>query len=85
MKLFFSRSFEHDYQKLPRKIQNRLDIQLSRLVENPHHPSLRTKKIKGTFAVWEGRITKNYRFTFSIEAETYILRRAGTHDILKNP
>ncbi len=34
---------------------------------------------------WEGRITKNYRFTFQIEGEICILRRIGTHDILKTP
>jgi len=35
--------------------------------------------------IWEGRITKSYRFTYQIEGDTYVLRRVGTHDILKNP
>lgn len=34
--------------------------------------------------IWEGRITKSYRFTYHTEGDTYILRRVGTHDILKN-
>jgi len=35
--------------------------------------------------LWDGRITKDYRFTFQIIGDTYILRRIGKHDILKTP
>jgi len=35
--------------------------------------------------IWEGRVTYNYRFTFQVEGELYILRTIGTHDTLKNP
>jgi len=35
--------------------------------------------------IWEGRITQSYRFTYHTEGNAYILRRVGTHDILKNP
>lgn len=85
MVLRFTASFENDYKGLPDKIQKCLDKQLIFLVKNSKHPSLRTKKIKGHPYVWEGRITKNYRFTFQIMENIYIMRRAGTHDILKNP
>ncbi len=85
MELVFSRSFERDYRKLPRPIQARLDQQLLRLVANFSHPSLRTKRIKGHPYAWEGRITRSHRFTFQINADQCILRRAGTHDILKTP
>ena len=35
--------------------------------------------------IWEGRITQPYRFAYQIEGDTYVLRRLGTRDILKNP
>ncbi|HZY11069.1 MAG TPA: hypothetical protein VFF29_07935 [Bacteroidota bacterium] len=85
MKLFFTRSFGRDYNRLPPRIQKHIDTQLIRLLENPKHPSLGTKKIKGTASIWEGRVTREYRFTFQIQGDAYIIRRVGTHDILKTP
>jgi mRNA interferase RelE/StbE len=85
MKLFLTRSFEKDYERLPLRIQKHLDSQILRLLENPRHASLRTKKIKGTALIWEGQVTRSYRFTFQIQGDTYILRRVGTHEILKSP
>jgi len=77
--------FDRDYAGLPDLIKEQADKQLSFFLGNPHHPSLRIKKIKGHEKIWEGRVTKNYRFTLQIEGETYILRRIGTHNILKTP
>lgn len=59
-----------------------LDKALGFLLENPHHPSLRSKKLPGT-EIWYARITRAYRFTFIIEGDVITLRRAGTHAILK--
>ena len=86
MKLFLSSSFEKDYKKLPKSIQEQCDKQILNLLKNPHHPSLRTSKIQGFGHIWEGRVTKNYRFTFQIAKDFYIIRRVGKHDeILKRP
>lgn len=85
MRLRFTIVFEKDYKKLHREIQNRLDKQLIFLIENPRYPSLRTKKVKGHPYIWEGRITKSYRFTFQIIDDVYVMRRTGTHDILNKP
>jgi len=35
--------------------------------------------------IYEGRMTKSYRFTLQITGDTYVLRKIGTHDLLKNP
>lgn len=75
-------SFKKDFQKLPREIQRRAEKQLRFLAQNPHHPSLQSKKMADPRNIWEGRITKSYRFTFQIEGDIYILRRIGPHDIL---
>jgi mRNA-degrading endonuclease RelE of RelBE toxin-antitoxin system len=85
MKIQTSRPFDEDYHSLPELIKERAEKQFALLLENPHHPSLHLKKIKGHSNIWEGRITKSYRFTFQISGEIYLLRRVGTHDILKTP
>lgn len=78
-------SFKKDFGNLPPEIQKWVDKQLIFLVQNPHHPSLHTKKMNDQREIWEARVTESYRFTFQIEKDIYILRRVGTHDILKNP
>jgi mRNA-degrading endonuclease RelE of RelBE toxin-antitoxin system len=85
MKIQTTRPFDEDYNALPESIKERADKQFVLLLENPHHPSLRLKKIKGHPNIWEGRVTKSYRFTFQISGEIYLLRRIGIHDILKTP
>ena len=83
MTLRFLRTFLKDYRRLPAQIQQQVDEALRRLAENPRHPSLQVKKIKGTRDIWEGRVTLGYRFTFNWESDVVTLRRVGTHDILK--
>lgn len=85
MELYFTKAFEKDYKKLPLAIQKRLDIQLIAFLQNNRHPSLRIKKMQGHTDIWEGRITRQYRFTFQIHSDRYIIRRAGVHSILNNP
>jgi mRNA-degrading endonuclease RelE of RelBE toxin-antitoxin system len=84
MKLLFTKTFIRDYRKLPHDIQL-ADKQLGLLLSNPRHPSLNLKKMKDPRDIWEGRITVSYRFTCNIIDETYILRKVGTHDVLRNP
>jgi len=83
MKVAFSKPFQKDYKRLPNKIQKQIDEQITRLLDNPKHPSLRMKKMEGHPSVWEARITHGYRMTLEIHDDIYLLRRAGTHDILK--
>lgn len=67
----------------PDDIRVRVDKQLIRMCENPRHPSLRLKKLRGT-DTFEIRISKGYRLTFHIEKETLELQRVGTHDLLRD-
>ena len=85
MKLLFTKNFIREYRKLPQQIQNSIDKQLGLLLSNPQHPSLSIKKMQDPRNIWEGRVTESYRFTFQIEADIYILRKVGAHDILKMP
>ena len=83
MKLRPTERFAKDYVRLPQRLQDRVDKALGLLLENPGHPSLQIKKIKGHENRWEGRVTLKYRFVFSIEGDAYLLLRIGTHDLLK--
>ena len=47
MKIQTTRPFDEDYSALPESIKERADKQFIILTENPHHPSLRLKKIEG--------------------------------------
>jgi len=79
MKLQWTKPFAKNYQKLPQHIQRLTNQKLGFLLENLNHPSLRAKKCKGKKDLWEASITMNYRLTFHIEGDTYVLRNIGTH------
>jgi mRNA-degrading endonuclease RelE of RelBE toxin-antitoxin system len=83
MKLRPTERFAKDYARLPQRLQDRVDKALGLLLENPGHPSLQIKKNKVYENRWEGRVTLQYRFVFSIEGDAYLLLRIGTHDLLK--
>ena len=85
MKLIFTRSFIRDYQALPGQLQKVADNKLKLFLSDQRHPSLKIKKMQDPRHIWEGRITAGYRFTFQISGEVCILRRLGTHDILRAP
>jgi mRNA-degrading endonuclease RelE of RelBE toxin-antitoxin system len=85
MKLLFTENFVREHRKLPQQIQKVTDKQLGLLLSNAQRPFLCIKKMQDHRNIWEGRVTESYRFTFQIEEDIYILRKVGTHDILKKP
>lgn len=85
MILHYKKTFKEQYEKLPFPIQKRTDEKLKLLLSGPYHPSLQVKKMKGFQEIWEGRISRSYRFTFQIKGDSYILRKIGKHEILKKP
>jgi mRNA-degrading endonuclease RelE of RelBE toxin-antitoxin system len=86
MPLIFTNRFKKAYQRLPQTIQGKVKKALRLLDENPHHPSLRVKRIQGTDKIYEGRVDLKYRFSFEFENEAILLRNVDNHDeCLKNP
>ena len=85
MQLLRAERFRKDFKRLPRQIQEKVPTVLERFVANPRHPSLHAKKMEGVRDVWELRVTDNYRITFQFVQEGVLLRRIGTHDILRQP
>ena len=84
MRLVRTERFKREFRKLPEHIRKQAIRKLKLLVMNPRHPSLRVKKIRGEVRgyrdVFEGSITKDYRFLFRVEEGSYILLTCGTHD-----
>ena len=83
MRLQPTERLAREYERLPEHLQRRVDKVLGLLLENPRHPSLQIKRIKGHADRWEGRVSLHYRFIFSIEGETYLLLRVATHDLIQ--
>ena len=87
-----SQRFKRAFQDLPANTQRKALEVFALFAENPKHLSLQTKKIKGIEGVWEGRIDRQYRFTFHYETLAnseeviYIFRNVDNHnECLKNP
>lgn len=81
----FSRRFEKSFAHLPEEAAELFEKKLQLFLENPRHPSFRTKKMQGFHNpdVYEGSLTMDYRFTFEIESDgTILFRNIGHHAIL---
>ncbi len=84
-KLTLSEPYKKLFARLPKNIRDITYEKLDFFLQDPSHPSLRVKKIKGTPGIWEMSITMNYRITFEILEDEIYLRRIGTHDVLDHP
>jgi mRNA-degrading endonuclease RelE of RelBE toxin-antitoxin system len=74
--------FVRDYEALPAEVRKRVDRKLAYLLQNIAHPSLRVKRLRRVEGIFEGSISMDYRFLFSITTDAYVLIRVGKHDIL---
>lgn len=68
-----------DYNDAPLAVQKAFDKQARLLAQNFRHPSLRAKKIDEIYDIWQGRVTRGWRFFFKIENDTYIIVRIVPH------
>ena len=86
MRITRTESFARDFAKLPAEVQERVVKALRLLVADPRHPSLQVKKMQPKIlGIFEGRVSQGYRMTFTVAREEIVLRRVGTHDILRTP
>ena len=80
--------FWKSFNLLPLEIQKLAREKFILFVNDPHHPSLRTRKMEGKEEIWEGHITQRYVFTFKydvVESETVIVSLdIGKHDDVYN-
>lgn len=80
MKFQWTSHFARAYSKAPKEIQAAFDKQSLLLLLDLRHPSLRAKKYDEGRGRWQGRVSRDWRFYFRIEEETYILL-----DIIPHP
>jgi hypothetical protein len=64
---------------LPVIIRKALGKQLHFLLLNRNHPSLHAKKYSETLDVWQGRVTRDWRFYFRIEGDESIILSIVPH------
>ena len=76
----YSSRFLKQYSAAPAPVRKAFDKQASLLIENLRHPSLHAKKYREGIDLWQGRVNRDWRFYFTIEAEAYHL-----HEIIKHP
>ncbi|MDP3285731.1 MAG: hypothetical protein Q8M56_14970 [Desulfobacterales bacterium] len=82
----FAERFRKSYKKLSKDEQKILHRKFDLMGDNPHHPSLRTKKVQETENIFECSINMEIRMTRQYEGESILLRVIGKHDeVLKNP
>ena len=79
MRIRRTTNFERCYRKAPKDIQATFDKQVSFLLQNLRHPSLRAKKYDETSGIWQARVTRDWRFYFVIEDDTYHLINLTVH------
>jgi mRNA-degrading endonuclease RelE of RelBE toxin-antitoxin system len=82
---YFTRSFKKDYRALSDEHQKQVDRAIELLNEDWRHPGLEVKKVKSLRGVWEARASAGYRMTFTCDGKSCILRRVGSHDVLRKP
>ena len=79
MKLRRTSHFERSYNKAPKEIQTAFDKQAALLIQNIRHPSLRAKKYNEAEDKWQARLTRDWRFYFTIEDDIYTLTEIRHH------
>ena len=85
MRFTRTEAFKRDFRGLDGDSRGRVEAALLKMAENPRHPSLRTRKMEGRPDIWEARASRTHGITFHWEGEDIILRRVGTHDVLRRP
>ena len=85
MQLLRTERFKKDFQQLPTEIRERTINAFERFLANPRHPALQVKKMEGAPGIWELRVSDNYRATFQRFPGGMLLRRVGTHSVLRQP
>lgn len=73
MKIHYTQRLLKSYAHAPAEVQEAFDKQTGLLKENLRHPSLRAKKYDEAHSVWQARVTRDWRFYFTIEGDTYII------------
>lgn len=75
----FSPNFRKQYKKLAPSIRKKFVKQLSFIVQNRKHPSLRSKKMQGN-ELFEARLDYHNRFIYKVVEKQIWFYAIGPHD-----
>jgi len=82
-KITFTERFQKNFKKLNANEKKVLKNKLEILKQNPMHPSLRTKRIKGMDNLFECSVNMDIRIIWYYERDRIIvLLDVGHHDVL---
>ena len=73
MKLLYAPKFKDSFCQFPENIKRKFYQKADYLLKNIRHPSLHAKKYDEARGIWQARVSRNIRFYFLIEENTYIL------------
>lgn len=73
MRLRLTERLRRSYEAAPKQVQKAFDKQVQFLAQNLRHPSLRAKKYDEARDVWQARVTRDWRFYFTVEEDEYII------------
>jgi mRNA interferase RelE/StbE len=87
MKLRLTDNFLEELSDLDGQSQKVIKAALEKMLNNPRHPSLRTKKMEGHNGIFETSANMDLRMTWHYEKpDTIVLRNCGHHnETLRSP
>jgi mRNA interferase RelE/StbE len=86
MKIYYSELFVQKIAAQSESVKRALKIKIKLLIEDPRHPSLRVKMIKGRSNIFEASVNMSIRLTWQYYNDGILLRNLGEHDkTLGNP
>jgi plasmid maintenance system killer protein len=68
------------YGQLPVEIQRLADRCYQMWLDNPHHPSLRFKKLGGRERLYSARVGDHYRAVADFDGEAFVWVWIGSHE-----
>lgn len=84
LKITYPERFQKHYKKLSADEKTQFRKKLDVFADNPLHPSLITKRIKGTDGLFEFSVNMDIRVIWFYEGDSLVaLVDIGHHDILK--
>lgn len=79
MKSRTTRRFREAFQRLPPSIQRQARKAYRLFAQQPHHPSLRFKRVHASEPIYSVRITRDYRALGVLTGDTIIWFWIGSH------
>ncbi len=79
MRLRRTAQANRDLARVPEAVRRAFWKQAGLLASNLRHPSLRAKKYDEAGDIWQGRVTRDWRFYFQIAGREYVVLSLVPH------